>query len=123
MSPEQARGDRTDFRSDLFSLGVVLYEMVAGVSPFRRATAAETMTAILREDPPELPSSLPGVPGLHRVLQHCLEKNPADRFQTARDLLFALDSLSGTTPSPQFHARAGSRRGRAVARRGSLSSR
>ena len=55
MSPEQARGDRTDFRSDLFSLGVVLYEMVAGVSPFRRATAAETMTAILREDPPELP--------------------------------------------------------------------
>ncbi len=54
MSPEQARGDRTDFRSDLFSLGVVLYEMVAGVSPFRRATAPETMTAILREDPPEL---------------------------------------------------------------------
>ncbi len=100
MSPEQARGDRTDFRSDLFSLGVVLYEMVAGVSPFRRGTAAETMTAILREDPPDLPQSLAGVSGLHRVLQHCLEKNPSDRFQTARDLLFALDSLSGTTPAP-----------------------
>ncbi len=100
MSPEQARGDRTDFRSDLFSLGVVLYEMVAGVAPFRRATAAETMTAILREDPPELPESLAGAPGLHRVLEHCLEKNPPDRFQTARDLLFALDSLTGTAPAP-----------------------
>ena len=100
MSPEQARGNRIDFRSDLFSLGVVLYEMVAGVSPFRRATAAETMTAILREDPPELPESPAGVAGLHRVLQHCLEKNPADRFQTARDLLFALDSLTGTAPAP-----------------------
>ena len=100
MSPEQARGNRIDFRSDLFSLGVVLYEMVAGVSPFRRATAAETMTAILREDPPELPESPAGVAGLHRVLQHCLEKNPADRFQTARDLLFALDSLTGTVPAP-----------------------
>ena len=106
MSPEQARGNRIDFRSDLFSLGVVLYEMVAGISPFRRATAAETMTAILREDPPDLPESPAGVAGLHRVLQHCLEKNPADRFQTARDLLFALDSLTGTVLAPAVpHAR------------------
>ena len=111
MSPEQARGDRTDFRSDLFSLGVVLYEMVTGVAPFRRATAAETMTAILREDPPELMESQAGVPGLHRVLHHCLEKSTADRFQTARDLLFALDSLSGTgsaapaTPRPRRFSR------------------
>ena len=111
MSPEQARGDRTDFRSDLFSLGVVLYEMVAGVAPFRRGTAAETMTAILREDPPELTESQVGVAGLHRVVQHCLEKKSADRFQTARDLLFALDSLSGSgfaapsTPRPRRTSR------------------
>jgi Tol biopolymer transport system component len=98
MSPEQARGDRTDARSDLFSLGVVLYEMVTGVSPFRRETAAETMTAILREEPPELTEAAPATPGLGRLLEHCLEKSPASRFQSARDLLFALDSLSGPAP-------------------------
>jgi eukaryotic-like serine/threonine-protein kinase len=98
MSPEQARGDRTDFRADLFSLGIVLYEMLSGVSPFRRDTAAETLTAILREDPPAPVDSVAGPPALARVLQHCLEKNPADRFQTAQDLVFALDSISGTAP-------------------------
>ncbi len=100
MSPEQARGDRTDFRSDLFSLGIVLYEMLSGVSPFRRDTAAETLTAILREDPPALAHAVAGPPALARVLQHCLEKNPGDRFQTAQDLVFALESISGTAPVP-----------------------
>ena len=85
MSPEQARGDRTDFRSDLFSLGVVLYEMVAGVAPFRRATAAETMTAILREDPPELG----GFEGLIWVVDQVLApleafEAAAERFRTLR---------------------------------------
>ena len=98
MSPEQARGDRTDFRSDLFSLGIVLYEMLSGVSPFRRGTAAETMTAILREEPPALADSAASPPALGRVLQHCLEKNPADRFQTAQDLVFALESIAVTGP-------------------------
>ena len=105
MSPEQARGDRTDFRSDLFSLGVVLYEMLSGVSPFRRGTAAEAMTAILREDAADLPETIACPPALQRVLQHCLEKNPADRFQTARDLGFALDSLAGTASQPAVAGR------------------
>ena len=99
MSPEQARGERTDGRSDLFSLGIVLYEMLSGTSPFHRDTAAETMTAIIRDDPPALAESIACPPPLARVLQHCLEKNPADRFQTAQDLVFALESLSGTAPA------------------------
>jgi Tol biopolymer transport system component len=100
MSPEQARGDRTDFRSDLFSLGIVLYEMLSGVSPFRRDTAAETMAAILRDEPPVLTAPAACPPALARLLQHCLEKNPADRFLAAQDLVFALESISGTAPVP-----------------------
>ena len=100
MSPEQARGARADHRSDLFSLGVVLYEMVSGVSPFRRDTAAESMTAILRENPPDLPDALACPPALRRILQHCLEKDPNDRFQGARDLVFSLDSAVDGTSVP-----------------------
>lgn len=92
MAPEQARGARVDHRADLFSLGVVLYEMLSGASPFRRETPAETMTAILRDEPPELPASASLRPALERVIRHCLEKHPRDRFQTARDLVFALES-------------------------------
>jgi Tol biopolymer transport system component len=98
MSPEQARGARTDQRSDLFSLGVVLYEMLSGVSPFRRETAAETMTAILREEPPEFSDVVACPPALHRILRHCLEKDPAERFQSARDLVFDLEAVSDTAP-------------------------
>jgi Tol biopolymer transport system component len=105
MSPEQARGARVDQRSDLFSLGVVLYEMLSGVSPFRRDTAPETMTAILRDEPPDLPAASQCPPALERIVRHCLEKNPSGRFQTARDLIFALESLTAlvtaaVVPSP-----------------------
>jgi serine/threonine protein kinase len=105
MSPEQARGSSADHRADLFSLGIVLYEMVSGVSPFRRETSAETMTAILREDPPDLSAS--GCPpGLERIIRHCLEKNVSERFQTARDLSFALESLTaGTQPDAALQGR------------------
>jgi len=99
MSPEQARGEPGDPRSDLFSLGTVLYELVSGRRAFQRDTAAETLTAILREDPPELTAgSASGVPpALTRVVQHCLEKNPAERFQSASDVAFALENLSGAS--------------------------
>jgi eukaryotic-like serine/threonine-protein kinase len=93
MSPEQARGLRTDHRSDIFSLGVVLYEMLAGFAPFRRGTAAETLGAILHDDPPALESIVPiGVP-LERIVRHCLEKTPEQRFQSVRDVIFDLEAL------------------------------
>jgi hypothetical protein len=97
MAPEQVRGQAVDQRADLFALGAVLYEMLSGRRAFQRDTVAETMTAILRDDPPELTEarvSLP--PGLERIVRHCLEKNPAERFQSARDVAFAIEALSGT---------------------------
>ncbi len=98
MAPEQVRGQDVDARADLFSLGTVLYEMVAGERAFAGASTADTMTAILREDPPELAGSRPDLsPALDRIIRHCLEKNPAERFQTARDVAFALEALSGAT--------------------------
>ena len=97
MSPEQVRAEPTDARSDLFSLGVVLYEMLTGRRAFQRDTAAETMTAILREDPPDPALVRTEIsPALDRIVRHCLEKNPIERFQTARDVAFALDALSGS---------------------------
>ncbi len=100
MSPEQIRGGAVDHRSDLFSLGVVLYEMLTGDHPFQRETSAETMTAILREEPPEIAVSGSHLsPALDRIIRHCLEKNVEERFQSARDLLFDLESLSGSSAS------------------------
>jgi len=97
MAPEQIRGNAIDQRADLFALGAVIYEMLSGRRAFQRETAAETMTAILREDPPEMTDvRAPLPPGLDRIVRHCLEKNPAERFQSARDVAFALDALSGT---------------------------
>jgi serine/threonine-protein kinase len=94
MSPEQVRSQPTDHRSDLFSMGAVLYEMLAGTRPFHEQSAAETMAAIAREDPPRLSQSGTVVPAaLERVVNRCLEKRPDDRFQTARDLAFALQSI------------------------------
>jgi eukaryotic-like serine/threonine-protein kinase len=96
MSPEQVRGAVADHRSDIFSFGCVLYEMLAGRRAFQKETAAETLTAILREDPPELSTdALPVSPGLDRIMKHCLEKSPSERFQSALDVAFDLQSLSG----------------------------
>ena len=109
MSPEQVRGEATDARSDIFSFGAVLYEMLTGKRAFKRDTSAETMTAILREEPPELNNTgWQGPLGLQRILGRCLEKNVERRFQSASDLAFAIESLSGTSPTksaPQPKAR------------------
>ncbi len=105
MSPEQVRGLPADGRSDLFSFGVVLFEMLAGRRAFQGNSPIETMNAILKDEPPELKDlSRPVSPGLHRVLQHCLEKDPAHRFQDAHDLAFALDNLSGSEAVAPFTA-------------------
>ena len=96
MSPEQVRGRPADQRSDIFSFGAILYEMLSGKRAFRGDSAAETMAAIAREDPPELSAANPNVSeSLDGVVRHCLEKAPAERFQSARDLAFALQSISG----------------------------
>jgi eukaryotic-like serine/threonine-protein kinase len=100
MSPEQVRGQAADARSDIFSLGAILHEMLSGARPFRGESAADTMSAILREDPPELSATSQGIsPGLGRIVRHCLEKNAEQRFQSARDLAFDLEALSTTSSS------------------------
>jgi hypothetical protein len=97
MAPEQVRGQAVDQRTDLFAFGAVLYEMLSGRRAFQRDTAAETMTAILREDPPDITDvRAPLPPGLERIVRHCLEKSPSERFQSARDVAFAIEALSGT---------------------------
>jgi serine/threonine protein kinase len=101
MSPEQVRGRPADARSDIFALGCVLYEMLTGKRAFRKPTSAETMSAILNEDPPaasEITRSIP--PALQRVVHRCLEKPPERRFQSASDLAFALEALSDSGVSP-----------------------
>ena len=96
MSPEQVKGEAADPRSDIFALGAILYEMFSGQRAFRRDTAAETMTAILKEDPPELSATgKPISPVLERIVRRCLEKKPLQRFQSARDLAFNLEGISG----------------------------
>ena len=96
MSPEQVRGKPADHRSDIFSFGSILYEMLTGQRAFKRETSAETMTAILNDDPPELPRRTESVaPALERIVRHCMEKQPAQRFQSAHDIAFDLESLSG----------------------------
>jgi serine/threonine-protein kinase len=103
MSPEQARGDEVEAPSDIFSFGSVLYEMATGRRPFAGKTAADTMAAILRDDPPELAKSGTNIPPeLAQVITHCLEKNPAERFQSARDLAFALKTISGGSGDSGF---------------------
>ena len=95
MSPEQVRGQTADHRADLFAFGAILYEMLAGKRAFQRETVAETMTAILKEEPPDLAEINSAVPQqLERIVRRCLEKQPERRFQSASDLAFALEALS-----------------------------
>src|SRR5271155_1364323 len=98
MAPEQVRGSAIDSRTDIFAFGAVLYEMISGKRAFRRDTAAETMTAILKEDPPELSEiDHPVAPGLERIGRRCREKQPEQHFQSAKDLAGALEPLTGTS--------------------------
>jgi serine/threonine protein kinase/Tol biopolymer transport system component len=95
MSPEQVRGKTLDHRADIFAFGAILYEMVTGKQGFRKPTSAETMTAILNEEPPSISQLTPTAPpGMQRVVHRCLEKNPEQRFQSASDMAFALEALS-----------------------------
>jgi hypothetical protein len=111
MSPEQVRAQPVDHRSDIFSFGSVLYEMLSGRRAFRGDSAVETMSAILKEDPPDLSEtnrSLP--PALERIVSHCLEKNVEERFQSARDIAFDLEQLSGSATAYPGTALAARRR-------------
>jgi dipeptidyl aminopeptidase/acylaminoacyl peptidase len=101
MSPEQVKGRPADARSDIFSFGAILYEMLSGHRAFRADSAAETMSAILREEPPDLSTTNQSVPpGLDRIVRHCLEKSPERRFHSAHDLAFDLESLSTVSAAP-----------------------
>ena len=98
MAPEQVRGKPADARSDIFAFGAILYEMLSGQRAFRGDSAADTMSAILKEDPPELSVTNQSIsPGLERIVRHCLEKNPERRFHSAHDLAFDLEALSGVS--------------------------
>ena len=101
MAPEQVRGRPADPRSDIFAFGAILYEMLSGKRAFHGDSAADTMSAILREDPPDLSVTNQNVsPGLERIVRHCLEKNPEQRFHSVRDLAFDLEALSGLSTPP-----------------------
>jgi eukaryotic-like serine/threonine-protein kinase len=108
MSPEQVRGRAADRRSDLFAFGTILYEMLAGQRAFRGDTAADTITAILTKEPPDLSQTNKEIhPGIDRIVRHCLEKNPEERFESARDVAFDLEALSGvSTPTGAIDVRA-----------------
>ena len=99
MSPEQLRAKTVDHRSDIFSFGAILYEMLSGCRAFRGETEVDTMTAVLREEPPDANLDQASIPAGYRdVVRHCLEKDPENRFQSAKDLAFALQTLSGSSP-------------------------
>jgi serine/threonine protein kinase/Tol biopolymer transport system component len=111
MSPEQVRGEAVDHRADIFAFGAILYEMLAGSRAFRRSTSAETMTAILNDDPPAISQTGVNIPpALQRVVYRCLEKSPDQRFRSASDLAFALDALSDSGASPAVAVQALPRR-------------
>jgi len=100
MSPEQVRGQAADYRSDIFAFGTILYEMVTGKQTFRKPTSAETMTAILNEDPQSVAQLAPSTPpGIQRIVHRCLEKNLEQRFHSAHDLAFALEAMSDSAIS------------------------
>ncbi|MFZ0954318.1 MAG: protein kinase [Candidatus Sulfotelmatobacter sp.] len=98
MSPEQLRSKPVDHRSDIFSVGAILYEMLAGRRAFRGETEVDTMTAVLLENPPEIDLEQARVPeSILQIVRHCLEKEPENRFQSSRDLAFALETLSSSS--------------------------
>jgi serine/threonine protein kinase/Tfp pilus assembly protein PilF len=104
MSPEQASGRPVDFRSDHFSLGAILYEMATGRRAFLRKSHAETLAAILRDDPTPIDQSAPAVPaGLQRIIERCLAKDPEDRYGSTRDLLHDLEQLQDRRGREEFH--------------------
>ena len=93
--PSRCAATPADHRADIFAFGAILYEMLTGRRAFRGETTADTMTAILKEDPPDLPLAERHIPpALARIVDRCLEKNPAARFQSTSDLAFALEALS-----------------------------
>src|SRR6185369_6966709 len=108
MSPEQLRGLPVDHRSDIFSFGAILYELLSGKKAFKRDTASDTIAAVLMQEPPELTTSGRNVsPALDHIVRHCLEKDRENRFQTAKDVAFALSEASsptGAVPSGSFVA-------------------
>src|ERR1043166_349336 len=110
MAPEQVRGEPADHLSDIFSFGSLLYEMISGQRAFKRSTNAETMTAILNEEPQELSSRIGMIaPALERIVRHCMEKQPRQRFQSARDVAFDLESVSAISGTGAVTATPGKR--------------
>jgi eukaryotic-like serine/threonine-protein kinase len=115
MSPEQVRGLPSDQRSDIFSLGAILFEALSGKRAFKGDTSADTMSAILREEPQELSDLNRAVPpAIDRIVRHCLEKNPTDRFESARDVAFGLEELSTVSSSAGTDSAAEAARGRGL---------
>jgi len=111
MSPEQVRGKTVDHRTDIFSFGAILYEMLTGKAPFKRETASDTMAAILKEEPQELAESGRNIPpSLDRIVRHCLEKDPERRFHAASDVAFDLEALSQASSVSGAKIAAGARR-------------
>jgi len=103
MSPEQVRGDTTDYRSDIFTFGSILYEMLSGQRAFKRNTTAETMSAILNDEPDDFTEgSIAIPPELARIVGHCMEKPPGRRFQSAQDIAFALESVTGAMGTTSY---------------------
>jgi len=117
MSPEQVRGREVDHRTDIFSFGAILYELLAGKRAFTGDSAVGTMNAILKEEPAELTRANAALPlALDRTVRRCLEKNPDERFQSARDVAFALDAIAGSSAKVDVAVPASaSRRGRGLA--------